>query len=406
MDVHRDFAQVVALEGERLRHLGRVRLDKDSLISFASSLSPDDEVVLEATGNTFAIVRVLRTKVRRVAVANPLQVRMIAHAKIKTDKIDAAALAQLHASGFLPEIWVPDSETEALRRQMTRRSQLVRHRTRLKNEVHAILNANLIGRCVVTDLFTGTGRKWLTEQALPTADREAIDRGFREIERVTNDLEALDRGLAAQAVDDPRLRRLMTITGIDMVSGLGLLATIGDHSRFASSEKLVSYLGLNPSVRQSGNGPARHGRITKRGANQARAVLVEAAWAASRVPGPLRSFFMRVMSRRGSQVAAVATARKLATIVWHVLNRQEDYVFARPSLVARKRRSAELRAGRPRQRGRRGIAAGYHCAETRAEERERLEKAEHAYERVVSGWRQSGVRSKAAGLGIEGPVSD
>jgi transposase len=186
MDVHRDFAQVVALEGERLRQLGRVQLDRDSLAFFASNLAPDDEVVLEATGNTFAIVRVLRVKVRRVAVANPLQVRLIAHAKIKTDKIDAAALAQLHASGFLPEIWIPDPETEALRRQFTRRSQLVRHRTRLKNEVHAILNANLIGRCPVTDLFTSTGRRWLAEQALPTIDQEAIERGFREIDRVTN----------------------------------------------------------------------------------------------------------------------------------------------------------------------------------------------------------------------------
>jgi transposase len=394
MDVHRDFAQVVVLDGDQLRHFGRVRLDKDSLTTFADRLMADDEVVLEATGNTFAIVRVLRHKVRRVAVANPLQVRLIAHAKIKTDKIDAAALAQLHASGFLPEIWVPDPETEALRRQFTRRSQLVRHRTRLKNEVHAILNANLIGRCPVTDLFAATGRKWLAEQALPIADRDAIDRGFREIDRVGNDLAALDRGLAAQSIDDKRLHHLMTITGIDVVSGLGLLATIGDHTRFASSEKLVSYLGLNPSVRQSGSGPARHGRITKRGANQARALLVEAAWAAARVPGPLRSFFMRVMSRRGSQVAAVATARKLAAIIWHVLNRQEDYVFARPSLVARKRRSAELRAGKPRQRGRRGIAAGYYCAETRAEERERLENAERAYERVVSGWRQAGPGSR------------
>jgi transposase len=73
-----------------------------------------------------------------------------------------------------------------------------------------------------------------------------------------------------------------------------------------------------------------------RGFLRARALLVEAAWAASRVPGPLRSFFMRVMARRGSQVAAVATARKLATIVWHLLNRQEDYVFARPSTLAQR----------------------------------------------------------------------
>jgi hypothetical protein len=187
----------------------------------------------------------------------------------------------------------------------------------------------------------------------------------------------------------------MTITGIDMVSGLGLLATIGDHTRFATSEKLVSYLGLNPSVRQSGSGPARHGRITKRGANHARALLVEAAWAASRVPGPLRSFFMRVASRRGTQVAAVATARKLAVIAWHLLTREEDYVFARASLVAKKRRATELRSGRPQQRGRRGPAADYYCDKTRAEERQRLKLAERAYERVVSGWQQSGARTPA-----------
>jgi transposase len=118
----------------------------------------------------------------------------------------------------------------------------------------------------VTDLFTATGRKWLAEQVLASSDREAVDRGFREIERIGEDLAALDRALAAHAIDDSRLKRLMTITGIDMVSRLGLIATIGDHTRFASSEKLASYLSLNPSVRQSGSGPARHGRITKRGA--------------------------------------------------------------------------------------------------------------------------------------------
>jgi transposase len=123
MDVHRDFAQVVALEGQRLRQLGRVQLYKDSLEFFAGNLASDDEVVLEATGNTFAIVRVLCGKVGRIAVANPLQVRLIAQEKIKTDKLDAAVLAQLHASGFLPEIWVPDPETDTLRRQFTRRSQ-------------------------------------------------------------------------------------------------------------------------------------------------------------------------------------------------------------------------------------------------------------------------------------------
>jgi transposase len=79
----------------------------------ARKLKPDDEIVIEATGNTSAIVRVLLPFVGRVAIANPILVRAIAWAKVKTDKIDAAVLAKLHASGFLPEVWMPD---ERLRR--------------------------------------------------------------------------------------------------------------------------------------------------------------------------------------------------------------------------------------------------------------------------------------------------
>ena len=223
LDVHREFAQAVALDGERFTQLGRVQLDRDSLIAFGRRLLPSDEVVLEATANTFAVVRVLRPMVSKVVVANPLQVRLIADAKIKTDKIDAGVLAQLQATGFLPQVWIPDQETEALRRKFSRRSQLVRHRTRLKNEVHAILHSNLIAQCPVSDLFTAAGRKWLGAQDLCEGDREAVERGFRELDRLAADLTALDRDLATQAVDDVRLRRMMTITGID--TGLGARAS-------------------------------------------------------------------------------------------------------------------------------------------------------------------------------------
>jgi len=123
---------------------------------FAAQVRRDDHVVLEATGNTAAIVNVLRPHVGRVIVANPLQVRLIAEARVKTDKIDAAILAQLYVSGFLPQVWMPDETTQAMRRQVSRRAQIVRQRTRLKNEVHAVLAAHLIERCPATDMF---GRK-------------------------------------------------------------------------------------------------------------------------------------------------------------------------------------------------------------------------------------------------------
>jgi len=101
------------------------------------ALIKTDEVVLEATGNAMAVVRVLRPYVARVIIANPLQVKAIAHAHVKTDKINAGVLASLHAAGFLPEVWLPDAETERLRRLVARRNQVVRHRTRIKNETHA-----------------------------------------------------------------------------------------------------------------------------------------------------------------------------------------------------------------------------------------------------------------------------
>ena len=115
-------------EGKVVR-LGRIGMTRDHLGAFARTLTHDDHVVVEATGNASAVVEVIAPHVGRVVIANPRQVRMIAHAKIKTDTIDATVLAKLYASNFLPEVWVPDAKTLALRRQVTRRNQIVRQLT-------------------------------------------------------------------------------------------------------------------------------------------------------------------------------------------------------------------------------------------------------------------------------------
>ena len=254
-----------------------------------------------------------------MVIANPKQVRIIAYAKIKTDTIDAGVLAQLYASGFLPEVWIPDEPTQALRRQVTRRNQIVRQRSRLKNIIQSILHSHLIPSCPHADLCGAKGRSWLSEQIVPEDERLAIDRHLREFDRLGEDLQVIERDLARSALADEGVKRLMTIPGVDMIVALAMKAAIGEVSRFDEPQKLVSYLGLNPSVRQSGPGPAYHGRITKQGRGHARGMLVEAAWAAARAPGPLRAFFLRVRARRGQHVAAVATARKLAVVIWHLL---------------------------------------------------------------------------------------
>jgi transposase len=161
MDLHRTFAEVVFWQDGRLCWYGRVDMTRAGLEGFGRGLTKTDEVVLEATGNAMAVVRVLRPYVARVIIANPLQVKAIAHAHVKTDKIDAGVLASLHAAGFLPEVWLPDAETECRRRLVARRNQIVRHRTRVKNETHAILAAHPVPPCPPAELFNGPGRAWL-----------------------------------------------------------------------------------------------------------------------------------------------------------------------------------------------------------------------------------------------------
>ncbi len=195
------------------------------------------------------------------------------------------------------------------------------------------------------------------------------------IDQIEASLRIIDAEIARHALTDPVIRRLMTLPGIDITVAVGVAAAIGDIRRFASPQKLVSYLGLNPSVYQSGEVPAQHGRITKQGRSHARGMLVEAAWAAARSPSPLRAFFRRIAARRGQHVAAVACARKLATIIWQMLAKNEDYIWARPGLMARKFRAVELRAGLPAEHAKRGMAYDYNIPEKRSAERQRNERA-------------------------------
>ncbi len=116
LDIHRIFAEAVALNGTKVERLGRIGMTRDHLEAFGRTLTHDDHVIIEATGNATAVAKVLAAYVGRVVIANPRQVRLIAEARIKTDVIDAIVLARLYASGFLPEVWIPDQATLALRR--------------------------------------------------------------------------------------------------------------------------------------------------------------------------------------------------------------------------------------------------------------------------------------------------
>jgi transposase len=390
LDVHKDFAEVAeAVPGGGVQRVGRVRTTPESLRAFAERLGPNDQVALEATINTFAIAKLLAEHAGRVVVSNPVRTRAIADAKIKTDKVDASVLAQLLAADYLPSVWQPDETTQMLRRLVARRARLVRQRTRLKNQVHATLHRNLISGCPATDLFGKRGRSWLKQIPLPTDERDALESNLRVLDLLGEELAQADAACARAATSRSDVRRLMTIPGLDFAAALALVAAIGDVHRFGSPQQLVSYLGLDPRVRQSGNRPAQTGlHITKVGRAHARGMLTEAAWSVARTPGPLRAFFDRIRARRGPQIAVVALARKLAVLVWHLITREQDYLWARPALMASKYRRLELRAGAPHARGRRGPAASYWAnAETRQQDRAAGATAEAEYRRFTAKWK-------------------
>src|SRR5215208_3584854 len=385
LDVHRDFCVVAICEDGQVRSGARVPSTREGLELLGQSLVRSDRVALEVTGSCWEVARILEPHVDRVVVVSPDDTG-ITRARAKTDRLDARTLARLSWSGELESVWMPDERCRVLRRRLARREQLVRSRTRAKNEIHAVLQRRLQGKPPCSDLFGVKGRRWLAGLELPPEERESVDAGIRHIDFLDSEIAAVERLIAQQALGWLEIRRLMTVPGVNLICAATFIAAIGDVSRFFASRKLVAYLGLDPKVRQSGEAPARSGRISKRGSAAARWALVEAAWSVVRQPGPLHAFYDRTRARRGHGKAIVATARKLAILFWCMLTRGQDYAHQQPSLTAQKLRRLELTAGAPVRKGRPSGVWVTH-QKMRHAEKQLAAQAQASYERTVRDWK-------------------
>lgn len=381
LDIHRDFMEVAIAEGGEIRGGPRVAMDTESLELFAGSLGGDDQVALEVSGNAWEVVRIIRPHVGRLVAASPTDTGM-RQARAKTDRLDARALARLLAQGQLETVWVPDEATQAMRRRLQRRSQLVRSRSAAKNEVHAALMRRLVPKPGFSDVFGVAGRRWLAELELPEAERESVDSAMRQIEFCEAEIAQIEKLVAKEALASAEIQRLMSVPGVGAITAAAFMAAVGDIRRFGTAKKLVGYLGLDPIVRQSGSTEASYGRISKQGSAAGRYALVEASWSVVKAPGPLRAFYERTKGRRGASVAIVATARKLVCLFWTLLSKGEDYAYGQPSLRAKKQRRLELTAGAPKGSGGDGVWKAN--AAVRGAEREMAEQAEAAYRRNVA----------------------
>jgi len=396
LDVHRDFCEIMVCEEGKVRSGGRVDTTPEALEVLAASLQPSDRVVLEVTGGAWAIVRILEPHVAKVIVVSPADTG-ITQARAKTDRLDARTLARLLWAGELEGVWPPDELTRLLRRRLARREQLVRARSRAKNEIHAVLMRCLIGKPPMSDLFGVAGRKWLRQLELPVEECETVEACMRHIEFLDTEIAEVERVVARYALSCSDARRLMSVPGVNVICAATFLAAIGDIHRFKTSRELVGYLGLDPRVRQSGSSPAKGGRISKRGSGSVRWALVEAAQSVVHQPGAMRAFYERLRARRGHQIAVVAVARKLAVLFWCLLSREEQYAHQQPSLTAKKMRLLEIQGGAPT---RKGTPTGVWATREKMREAEKAlaMQAEASYVRTVRDWQAAAPKRVGASV--------
>jgi len=357
LDLHKKEVEAAVLsEDGRILHRSRFPATRVALEAFAGThLSQDSTIVaLEATTNTWPVAAILQPLVHKVVVSNPLRTKAIACAKIKTDKVDALALAQLVRTGYLPEVWIPDEETRLMRRRSTERAMLSADRTRIKNRIHSVLHQRLI-EAPSSDLFSRKNLHWLKQLPLDPFGRDSLDRHLRQLDRVEQELAALTAQIALHAHQTPAVKLLMTLPGVDFTVAETILAALGDLSRFATPDKAASYLGLVPSTRQSGD-HCYHGPITKQGARHARWLLVQAAQHAALHPGPIGAFFRRIAKKKNRNVAVVAAAHKLVLLAWHMLKNNEPYRYAQPKTLQAKLSRLRILATKQKRKG--GIAKG------------------------------------------------
>ncbi|MBV9581431.1 MAG: IS110 family transposase [Chloroflexi bacterium] len=350
LDLHKRVLEVcIVNDAGAVESRHRVTVTREQLKTFAQErLHSDDRVAVEATTNTWPVVELLRPFVAEIVVSNPMRTAAIAEAKVKTDKVDAATLAQLLRAQYLPGVWQPDAATAQLRQLTGRRSALVGDATAIKNRIHSILHQRLIPN-PSCKLFSQQGKEWLQTILLELEpdDRAAIQRDLHLLDEVEAGVAELEQRIFTSGGADRRLKLLITLPGVDVLCAQTLLAALGDVSRFPDGDHAASYLGLVPSTKQSA-AHIYHGPITKAGRGHARWMLVEAAQHVASHPGPLGVFFRRIASKKGRNVAVVATARKLVVLAFELLRRQEPYRYALPRPTAKKLSRLRMRSGGPR----------------------------------------------------------
>ena len=217
----------------------------------------------------------------------------------------------------VPESYVPSEEVREARALVRGRQTLVENRTKYANKVHGLLSNYPL---------SVEGREFLRELSIPTPWDELLDSYLDLIESLTEEIQKLEETIEQRAGSLKETQLLMSIPGVSYFTALAIYAEVGDIRRFDRDKEVVSYVGLNPVIRESGDSRIE-GSISKRGSGRVRWLLVQAANTAVHTCNDeyLSRFYDRLASRKNSQKAIVATARKMLVSIYHILDRGEVY---------------------------------------------------------------------------------
>lgn len=298
----------------------------EDLDDFASDLTEDEKVAIEASTSGIFVYEYLDERGIDVHLAHPALVKPFAKKHVKTDKIDSKVLAQLLRMDYLPESYVPGKEIRDLRTIVRHRASLVRLRTSIKNRVHALLTREGVQLPELSDIFGKRGMEFLKGVKLQKPRRMALDNYLKVLEVLNGVIKEVEGILEEKAEITDEAKWLMSTPGIGFHNALLILSETGEMERFERPQSFVCYVGLAPKVEQSGE-QVRYGHINRHSNGFLRWAFIQSARAAVRssTPNRFQRIYKKVKARRGEKVAIVATARHMAESVYWVLTKKEPY---------------------------------------------------------------------------------
>ena len=315
VDLHSNNLVVCYLSERGKQSFGKFALSE--VERFQKELSKTDVVAVEATANSRWFIKQIASKVARIEVVNPRQFEVIAKSVKKTDRADAALLAEFSSKEMLPTVRQKTDEQAEVQSLCSLRTNLVEMRTALFNRMHSIMIGS--GRQEAKrSVKSALGRRRLLAQVWTDLERIQLEIIARQIAELDKSIEEAEQAIAKAGEKLPGYENLLSIKGIGSQSAALLTAVIGNIADFETENKLASYFGVVPSVANS-NQTVRHGRITKQGNKAARTALLQCALVAKKFSEYLKQFYDSVKERRGSGKAKIALARKFLVVIYHTL---------------------------------------------------------------------------------------